>query len=492
MKKNNKIEWFWAHRRNASLNHMSIFVRGLHGKGFLPIVNFFFRNQIYIGKQGKGVYIFYDKNELNRKYKDVQKSIDTNNHFAKDFKMISDRIFSELFTVCGKIEKTNLSTLSKEQLLGLLQTFVSKMTVGPIITVQLWGIEACWDESYVLARELHPKLSDREYVKVKGDLSQSTGKSVAFAERESFLKTLVEIQKNLDHKWNERTISLIRNHIKNFEWMHSEYVSTKLRFDDWVELFIREADIDAKQQLDNLYDNYNRAIDKKKNLLERLGLSKRARHAVDALNEFVSERDMAKGKYCYALSCYDLLLDEISRRLNVVKNDLLLYDIEEMIVALKTGIRKDIANRKEGYSIVSIDGSIAVLEKMETDLLIEDEEFSDVFSRAGKTDMVSGVVANTGKVKGKVRVIDDPKDIEDFKQGEILVTYMTTMEFTPIFKKAKGIVTDEGGLSSHAAIISREFGLPCVVGTQIATRVLKTGDIVELDGDSGVVRVVER
>jgi pyruvate,water dikinase len=65
---------------------------------------------------------------------------------------------------------------------------------------------------------------------------------------------------------------------------------------------------------------------------------------------------------------------------------------------------------------------------------------------------------------------------------------MTTPDFVTAVKRAGGIVTNEGGVTCHAAIVSREFGIPCVVGTRIATRVIKTGDFVEVDGNHGVVR----
>ena len=76
------------------------------------------------------------------------------------------------------------------------------------------------------------------------------------------------------------------------------------------------------------------------------------------------------------------------------------------------------------------------------------------------------------------------------QKGEILVAIMTTPDFTPALKKAAAIVTDEGGVTCHAAIISRELGIPCVVGTRIATRTFKNGDILEVDANHGIVRKI--
>ena len=79
-------------------------------------------------------------------------------------------------------------------------------------------------------------------------------------------------------------------------------------------------------------------------------------------------------------------------------------------------------------------------------------------------------------------------DFVKLKKGNILVTITTLPKYTHIIKRAKGIIADEGGLLSHAAIISREFHIPCIIGTKIATKVLKDGDYVEVNANKGIVK----
>ena len=105
---------------------------------------------------------------------------------------------------------------------------------------------------------------------------------------------------------------------------------------------------------------------------------------------------------------------------------------------------------------------------------------------------IKGTVAYKGKVMGVVRMILSFKDMNSFKQGEILVTEMTNPDYLPIMKKASAIVTDEGGATCHAAIASRELGIPCIVGTKIATKVLKDGDEVDVDATKGVIKMIKR
>ena len=94
--------------------------------------------------------------------------------------------------------------------------------------------------------------------------------------------------------------------------------------------------------------------------------------------------------------------------------------------------------------------------------------------------------------KGFVRLIFTEKDLNNFKEGEILVSPMTRPEFLSVMQKALAFVTDEGGITCHAAIIAREMKKPCIISTKIATQVLKDGDLVEVDADNGVVRILER
>lgn len=114
-----------------------------------------------------------------------------------------------------------------------------------------------------------------------------------------------------------------------------------------------------------------------------------------------------------------------------------------------------------------------------------------------KNEDLKGLVASKGMVRGKVKIINVEdlkqleKDIAEFEKGEILVTTMTSPSMMPLAKKAAAIVTNEGGICSHAAIISRELRIPCIVGTHDATRVLKTGDTVEVDALTGRVRKVK-
>lgn len=107
-------------------------------------------------------------------------------------------------------------------------------------------------------------------------------------------------------------------------------------------------------------------------------------------------------------------------------------------------------------------------------------------------DRIIGNTANKGFAKGCVVIVNSPDELKKVQTGDIVVSRNTNPSIMPALKKCAAIITDEGGIACHAAIVSRELNIPCIIGTKIATRVLKDGDMVEVDADNGVVRIIEQ
>ena len=120
----------------------------------------------------------------------------------------------------------------------------------------------------------------------------------------------------------------------------------------------------------------------------------------------------------------------------------------------------------------------------ENNLKLEEEKIDGILE-------IHGVAAMKGSAKGKVKIIKTKDDISKIEKGDILVTQMTSPDYVPAIKVSAAVVTDEGGSLCHAAIISRELGIPCVIGTKIATQALKDGNLVEVDADNGVVKILQ-
>lgn len=141
-----------------------------------------------------------------------------------------------------------------------------------------------------------------------------------------------------------------------------------------------------------------------------------------------------------------------------------------------------IEERKKAYGLIQFEGKNHILtgEKLKNVL-------HPLLTRSVE-QTVSGLVAHPGKVQGKVKIILTPMDIIKVEKGDIIISPETTPDFLPAIHTSVAIVTDQGGIISHAAIVAREFKKPCIVGTKYATQIFKDGDYVEVDAEQGIVR----
>jgi pyruvate,water dikinase len=124
---------------------------------------------------------------------------------------------------------------------------------------------------------------------------------------------------------------------------------------------------------------------------------------------------------------------------------------------------------------------------------ITQETVEEWLGGIGDTDSteLKGVAASPGKVRGKARVVTTAEQLHEVEAGDILVCRVTAPSWAPVFSKVAAAVSDLGGIMAHTAIVSREYGLPAVVGTGYGTVRIKTGQMIEVDGDSGRVTILE-
>ncbi|MFA5877877.1 MAG: PEP-utilizing enzyme [Candidatus Staskawiczbacteria bacterium] len=205
-------------------------------------------------------------------------------------------------------------------------------------------------------------------------------------------------------------------------------------------------------------------------------------------------------KSCWAGSDFYLIpfYQEISKRTHERVNDLWkLYLLEDLKKAVNKGellSAKEKSDRKRCFAGHLKNKKFFHYSGIKAEQVAK-RELGPLYKEAD-TKILRGTPANPGKSTGVVRVLR-ANDVENtrlvrktFQKGEILVTQMTQPNVMDIASKAAAIITDEGGMLSHAAIISRELHIPCVVGTHYATRVLKDGDLVEVDAYSGIVKKI--
>jgi phosphohistidine swiveling domain-containing protein len=161
-----------------------------------------------------------------------------------------------------------------------------------------------------------------------------------------------------------------------------------------------------------------------------------------------------------------------------------------------------IGARSQGYAAVLVHGAAELHTGNDRETIAAQIHNSLVEAAAhhdarAATTQLRGDGAGSGTAVGRVRVIDFVADdyetaVARFEPGEVLVTGMTRPQIAHLCDRAAAIITDEGGITCHAAVISRERGIPAVVATMSATKVLTTGDLVQVHGDSGIVTVLDR
>lgn len=215
-----------------------------------------------------------------------------------------------------------------------------------------------------------------------------------------------------------------------------------------------------------------------------------ARHYLRALGVIAGLNEYRKGAFSQVGLIIRPLLDKLSKDHNLGSwKDINLLAHNEIIDLSrgKDSYQKDLIEKRRELCMMYTSSLHKVDFLYGNDALEFEKKFKP--SAHGEEE-VRGIVANKGKVAGIAKIISGPKDFHKFKPCDILIAKMTSVDFLPIMKLASAFVTDEGGLACHAAIISREYNVPCVIGTGKATVVFKDGDIVEVDAEKGIVRKI--
>lgn len=190
------------------------------------------------------------------------------------------------------------------------------------------------------------------------------------------------------------------------------------------------------------------------------------------------------------------LKEEIIKRLNISRDSFYYLRPAEIIDSLKSkevNISSDeIENRKVAFGIFIFDGRKQFYSGDDAIKLKNKHIKATAHSNTGK---IKGQIAMRGKIIGVVKIISPFNKLEDelkkVQKGDILVTGMTRPQMIPAMHLASAFVTDEGGVTCHAAIVAREMGKPCIIATRTATKILKDGDLVEVDADNGYVTIIK-
>lgn len=301
--------------------------------------------------------------------------------------------------------------------------------------------------------------------------------------KESFL---ADVQKQLDNikKANKQeSVKLAKKFLQHYSRIENSYVGAKqLSLNDVLERANKQKGLINSVSLDQIKK-------RKQELIKKLNLNKQEIFVIKTIEVFSAWQDDRKKFIMQAIGSLDPIMEQLADKLEV--NSQLLKYLCPQEFSEKYLLNKKFVNSLSSrfprccyYALKSLVLSFPGKQAEEID-----KNFREKLSQISTE--LKGMIACTGKVTGVVKVCRNIHDIPLVKKGEILVTSMTRPEFLPAMQKAAAFVTDEGGITSHAAIVSREMNKPCIIGTKIATKVFKDGDLVEVDANKGIVRKIK-
>lgn len=225
---------------------------------------------------------------------------------------------------------------------------------------------------------------------------------------------------------------------------------------------------------------------KQQNLVKELLIDEKYLKLFGILRDSIYLKSLRKDALYYSFYSYEPFLREVGKRLGLSMNQLrCMWPSEFSKAILKKDFNPKELNERFNFSVYAcIDGKSKTLTGKEAEVLAKQAPNPKDY----KITELEGSTAVPGMVKGIAKIINVPEDMIKMNQGDVMISSSTNPNLVPAMKKASAIVTDIGGVICHAAIVSREMNIPCVIGTKIATKVLADGDKVEVDATKGIIK----
>lgn len=445
----------------------------------------------------------------------IESALNNPEYMEKYFKILENRL-SDLLKVVEKLKKTNFKSLSDEELILLhnqayatyeelhglhwIQTCLdfgdnlfskhlmeylkekikdNEDSVGDVFSVLTTPIE-----------ESNASLEYRNLLRIMSLIEQKPKMKKYFAKTDTtiILKNLDRIDRKIDRVLNE--------HVEKFGYLGYNVSGPNWGKDYFVDIIgslIRQKTKSMNLLKEN-NDNRNKLVKKQKNLVQKYEISKKYQKLFEISKKIVYTKGTRKDSMFYFYSEIEKLYKEIgSRMFFSIRQVRYLYPHEFSEILLKNKINSERLNKRINFSIHYSTGHYS------KDMILEDDEARKFFSNINAIEedisginILQGDCASPGRVRGEVTIVNVVEDLEKMKKGNCLVSIATTPDLVPAIKKASSIVTDIGGITCHASIISRELGIPCVIGTKIATKVLRNGSVVDVDATHGKVTIIKR
>lgn len=278
--------------------------------------------------------------------------------------------------------------------------------------------------------------------------------------------------------------------VKKYWWTSLGWESIDINTESTFKKQLFEYRGNPDDEIDNLRKNILKLKNRRKWLIKKYKISKKIQCYLNAFDRAAFWHDRRKEFQVKCVYAGHLILREMAKRVKISIEDAEWLNYDESVKMLQTKkIDNELINhRKKAVIFIMYKDSFKEWNGDEA-LILKNKIILD---KSVELDYLKGEVASKGIVEGVVKVCAGAKEAhEKITYGDILVCPMTIPDYVPAMRRAAAIVTDEGGITCHAAIISREIGVPCIVGTKVATRWLKDGDKIEVDANNGIIRKIK-
>ena len=427
---------------------------------------------VYKDDYGDMGYLARDLEELG---KAIEKFLSIDKNYFQKIRRIYMLDIKDSKKIFKKIDKTNLKDLSDKEIIDLLNITSVRLSasVGAAHII----------EAFVLTTDIKIKQELGRYIKDSRELN-SIFALLMSPIKESFVneyeKGLIRIAKEKDKK---KRHDLIGAQAKNFSWIRNSYAGKHV-------LTKQEIEEEAKSVKENKQADFKDIIQEKNIIIKRFNLPEKLVKNIKATEFLTTWQDERKENILTAIDYVEKILAEISRRVKV--------DIRYLRYAAPREISfENIRSEKFHKQLIERKQGCIYLYDLKKPIIVSGDEYKKVVAKLQQKKQIelkelTGMTASTGTAVGRVKVCSTIDSLKKVQEGDILVASMTRPEYVPAMRKAAAIITDEGGITCHAAIISRELGIPCIIGTKIATKVLKDNDLVEIKGNHGLIIILKR
>lgn len=284
----------------------------------------------------------------------------------------------------------------------------------------------------------------------------------------------------------------LAEHQQKFCWLPYMYLGPAWNEKDFAERLNQLVSSFSVVEIENKLLEFSRQIEilkqEQDKLIKILELDNLQQKYVELIQSFVYTKAYRKDAIYFGFYCLDKYFAEAAKRLSLTRKQFRMLMSWEIKQALSAGSADEAElNDRFKYRVVHYNGKIKqIYSGVKARNYFTSLEFEKL--DLGKVDSLIGNCACPGFAKGLVKIVNTVEDSQKMRLGDILVSRATSPDIVGAMRKAAAIVTDMGGITCHAAIVSRELNIPCVIGAKHATKLFKDGDLVEVDATKGTMR----